>query len=209
MASSLIHMTIAQKINEKLKKDKYQILIESIAPDIAKLIGRTKKESHFLEDDGTDIPNIDKFLKKYKKYLFDDFVLGYYIHLYTDYLWFKYFLSEIVEDNLIKKLDGTVVKVTSKTLSKYIYNDYTNMNEQLIDKYNIELDIFYNEIPDISNIIKEIPMNKLNVIVDKAGIIIANSKIKKDYVFNLENIDKFIETSTDLILANIKELNVY
>lgn len=206
MASSVIHMTIAHKINEELKKDKYKILIGSIAPDISKLIGRTKEESHFLDDVKNDIPNMERFLKKYQKYLDDDFVLGYYIHLYTDYLWFKYFIPEIKENNFIKKLDQTVVKVTPKTISKYIYNDYTNLNEQLIDKYNLELDVFYNEIPPIANIIKEIPMDKLNIIVDKAGVIISNSRINKEYVFNLENIDKFIETSTQLILAKINEI---
>lgn len=206
MASSVIHMTIAHKINEELKKDKYKILIGSIAPDISKLIGRTKEESHFLDDVKNDIPNMERFLKKYQKYLDDDFVLGYYIHLYTDYLWFKYFIPEIKENDFIKKLDQTVVKVTPKTISKYIYNDYTNLNEQLIDKYNLELDIFYNAIPPIANIIKEIPMDKLNIIVDKAGVIISNSRINKEYVFNLENIDKFIETSTQLILAKINEI---
>ena len=206
MASSVIHMTIAHKINEELKKDKYKILIGSIAPDISKLIGRTKEESHFLDDVKNDIPNMERFLKKYQKYLDDDFVLGYYIHLYTDYLWFKYFIPEIKENDFIKKLDQTVVKVTPKTISKYIYNDYTNLNEQLIDKYNLELDIFYNKIPPIANIIKEIPMDKLNIIVDKAGVIISNSRINKEYVFNLENIDKFIVTSTQLILAKINEM---
>lgn len=206
MASSVIHMTIAHKINEELKKDKYKILIGSIAPDISKLIGRTKEESHFLDDVKNDIPNMERFLKKYQKYLDDDFVLGYYIHLYTDYLWFKYFIPEIKENDFIKKLDQTVVKVTPKTITKYIYNDYTNLNEQLIDKYNLELDVFYNEIPPIANIIKEIPMDKLNIIVDKAGVIISNSRINKEYVFNLENIDKFIETSTQLILAKINEI---
>ena len=93
MASSMIHMAVAKELNDKLKRDSKSILIGSIAPDIAKLIGENKVRSHF-EDRDDDIPNLNKFLSKYKVKLDDDFVLGYYIHLYTDYLWFKYFIPK-------------------------------------------------------------------------------------------------------------------
>ena len=71
-------------INKTLKRDNNKILIGTIAPDISKFIGRTKLESHFLESVDNNIPNIKKFLVKYKDKLNDDFVMGYFIHLYTD-----------------------------------------------------------------------------------------------------------------------------
>ncbi len=210
MASSVIHMAVASKINKVIKKDTHKLLIGSIAPDISKHLGETKVKSHFLDSEDTDIPNIDNFLKKYKDKLDDDFVIGYYIHLYTDYLWFKYFMSEIYneENNMITKLDGSIVKCNGNMLSIYIYNDYTNMNMKLLDEYNMDLSIFYEEIPYLENIIDEIPMNEIKTIVDKTSIIIKNSKEQKDFVFNIENIKKFIERSTELILAQLKELNI-
>ena len=210
MASSVIHIAVASEINKIIKKDNHKLLIGSIAPDISKCLGRTKIESHFLDSDDTDIPNIDKFLNKYKSKLNDDFVIGYYIHLYTDYLWFKYFISEIYneENNMITKLDGSIVKCNGNMLSIYIYNDYTNMNMKLLDEYNMDLSIFYEEIPYLENIIDEIPMNEIKTIVDKTSIIIKNSKEHKDFVFNIENIKKFIERSTELILVQLKELNI-
>ena len=210
MASSVIHMAVASEINKIIKKDNHKLLIGSIAPDISNCLGRTKIESHFLDSDDTDIPNIDKFLNKYKSKLNDDFVIGYYIHLYTDYLWFKYFISEIYnkENNMITKLDGSIVKCNGNMLSIYIYNDYTNINMKLLDEYNMDLSIFYEEIPYLENIIDEIPMNEIKTIVDKASIIIKNSKEHKDFVFNIENIKKFIERSTELILVKLKELNI-
>ena len=210
MASSVIHIAVASKINKIIKKDNRKLLIGSIAPDISNCLGRTKIESHFLDSDDTDIPNIDKFLNKYKSKLNDDFVIGYYIHLYTDYLWFKYFISEIYneENNMITKLDGSIVKCNGNMLSIYIYNDYTNINMKLLDEYNMDLSIFYEEIPYLENIIDEIPMNEIKTIVDKTSIIIKNSKEQKDFVFNIENIKKFIEKSTELILAQLKELNI-
>ena len=210
MASSVIHMAVANEINKVIKKDTHKLLIGSIAPDISKHLGETKVKSHFLDSEDTDIPNVDNFLNKYKDKLDDDFVIGYYIHLYTDYLWFKYFISEIYneENNMITKLDGSIVKCNGNMLSIYIYNDYTNMNMKLLDEYNMDLSIFYEEIPYLENIIDEIPMNEIKTIVDKTSIIIKNSKEHKDFVFNIENIKKFIERSTELILVQLKELNI-
>ena len=210
MASSMIHIAVANEINKKLNRDKSKLLIGTIAPDISKLIGETKVKSHF-QDRNDNIPNLDKFLNKYKENLNDDFVLGYYIHLLTDYLWFKYFMTEVKfeDSNIITKLDGTNIKCNGNMFTLYIYNDYTNLNIKLIDEYDLDLKIFYNEIPEFENIIQEIPMEKISLIVDKAGEIIENTKEHKEFVFNLDNINKFIETSVEIILGNLKELNIY
>ena len=204
MASSIIHIAVAKEINKELNRDNNKLCIGSIAPDISKLVGESKEKSHFLDSIETNIPNLDKFLQKYKDKLDDDFVMGYYIHLFTDYLWFKYFFTEFCNDDCITKLDGTVVKATENMKVLYIYNDYTDMNIKIIDEYELDLKMFYNELPKIDNIIDEIPMDKLNLIVDQASIIIENSKEKKDMIFNIENVKKFISFSTEIILGSIK-----
>ena len=206
MASAVIHMAVVSEINKTLKKDNNKLLIGTIAPDISKFIGQTKLESHFLDSTDSDIPNIEKFLIKYKDKLDDDFVMGYFIHLYTDYLWFKYFIPEVCQKNMITKLDGTVVKCKGNMLSLYIYNDYTNLNIKLLDEYDLNLKIFYNELPPLKNIIEEIPMDKLNIIIDQMVVIIENSKEYKDFVFNIDNIKTFIDFSVKLILSKIKEI---
>ena len=206
MVSSVIHMAVAKEINKRIKRDENKLLIGSIAPDISKHLGQSKLFSHFLDSVDSDIPNIDKFLNKYKDRLYDDFTLGYFIHLYTDYLWFKYFMTEICEKDCIKKLDGTTFKCNENMLCKYIYNDYTNLNFKLLDEYNLDLSIFYNEPPEFDNIIDEIPMEKIKLIIDKTSIIIENSKVHKDLVFNIDNIKVFIETTVNLILAKLEEL---
>ncbi len=205
MASSMIHIAVANELNKTLKRDPKKLLIGTIAPDISKNIGENKVKSHFLDNENTDIPNLNKFLKKYKTNLNDDFVLGYYIHLLTDYLWFKYFMTEISDENYIVKLDGTKVKCNGKMLLMYIYNDYTNLNIKLIDEYNLDLKIFYSKLPEFKNIIKEIPMDKLDIIVNKTGEIIENTKERKDMVFNMNNIKKFIDTSVLLIKSELEK----
>lgn len=207
MASSVIHICVANEINKVLKKDNRKLLIGTIAPDISKLIGESKYYSHFLDDIDNNIPNLEKFLNKYKCYLDDDFVLGYYIHLYTDYLWFKYFIKKVIMGNYIKELDGNLVKYTKKSFLYYVYNDYSNLNIQLINKYNFPLKIFYEEIPDIKNIINEIPMDKLNLIVDKVGVLIEDASNGKKYLFDIDDIVNFIDDCKVIILKELE--NIY
>lgn len=205
MASSIIHIAVANEINKILNRNNKKILIGSISPDIAKLIGMNKKDSHFQDKDDT-LPCLDEFLKKYKKDLNDDFVLGYYIHLYTDYLWFKYFEPDFYKNGVIHKLDGTIENIPPEKKMEYFYNDYTNLNIKLIDEYNLDLSIFYEELPTFNNIIKEIPMNKIQIIIDQAGIIIENTKESKSYVFDMDVVNKFIKTSVYYILSNLKDI---
>ena len=207
MASSVIHICVANEINKVLKRDDRKLLIGTIAPDISKLIGESKYYSHFLDDIDNNIPNLEKFLNKYKCYLDDDFVLGYYIHLYTDYLWFKYFINKVIKGNYIKELDGTLIKYTKKSFLYYVYNDYSNLNIQLINKYNFPLKIFYEEIPDIKNIINEIPMDKLNLIVDKVGVLIQDASNGKKYLFDIDDIVNFIDDCKVIILKELE--NIY
>lgn len=206
MASTIIHMAVAQELNKKLKRNNDLILLGGIAPDLGKIANGSKLESHF-QDTNDDIPNINRFLDKYKSNMNDDFVMGYFIHLYTDYLWFKYFIPDLFDSDkeLITKLDGTKVKCNENIFTLYVYNDYTNLNIRLLDEYNMDLSIFYNDLPEINNIIEEIPMNKLNLLINETSYIIENSKEKKEYVFDIENIKTFITTTVDLTYAYLKE----
>lgn len=208
MASVVIHMAIAKEVNKTLKRNEKDILLGTIAPDVAKNINMSKKISHFVtEPDEDNIPDLELFLSRYQKFFNDDFVLGYYIHLYADYLWFKYFISEITDKVVITKLDGTQVKLFDNMLSLYIYNDYTNLNHQLIKKYKLDIDGFDN-LDKVENIIKEIPMDKLYVIVDKTKEIVANAESEKEFIFNIDHVEKFIHFAKQLILSNLRDLNV-
>ncbi len=169
MASSLIHVAVASELNKKLKRDPRQFLIGTIAPDLSKLVGESKLYSHFLDDERDSVPNLTRFLNKYIKDLKDDFVLGYYVHLYTDYLWFKYFIPEIYNEdkNLIKKMDGSIINCHGNMAEMYIYNDYTNLNDALVKKYKLDLSFLYNTKFKFNDIIKEINMDKMFVIINK------------------------------------------
>lgn len=131
--------------------------------------------------------------------------MGYYIHLFTDYLWFKYFIPEITNSSdYIKVLRGNKIKCTKEEIEKLIYNDYTNLNISLIEEYNLDLSLFYEDI-EIPNIkFDEIPLDKLQVIVDQMGIIIENSKKEYTYSFNIDNVKQFIELCKKIISNDIE-----
>ena len=93
-------------------------------------------------------------------------------------------------------------------MMKYIYSDYTNLNIKLLDEYDLDLKIFYNDLPEFEDIIEEIRMDRLQLLIDKTSIIIEKTREKKEYVFDIDNIKQFINTATKLILAKIDELGV-
>lgn len=209
MASSVIHMAVASEVNKVLNKDKTKLMLGTIAPDISKTLGFSKKISHFVDPgDKYEAPSVSSFLSKYKKYLNDDFVLGYYMHLYVDFLWFKYFLTEIRDESEVTKLDGTKVNLKGNMFEMYLYSDYTNLNSQLFDLYDIDCKIFYMDLPEIPDIIKEIPMDRLNTIIEETGKIIEKTNERKEYIINIEHVKKFIETAVKFIISDLTILGI-
>ena len=211
MASAIIHMCVAKKANEILKRNNKDFLLGSIAPDISKQIGETKLKSHFLKDIDNDVPELERFLNKYQSKLKNnDFNLGYYCHLFTDMIWFALFMPEYCkyEDEEITYLNGDKKKFSKATIIKLLYNDYTNLNIKMIDEYELDLSLFYEELPKIESDIEEIPINKLQILIDKMGIIIKDSKERGTIIFNTDGICKFINKTAEDFINNLKALNI-
>ncbi len=207
MASAIIHLAVAKELEKNLKiKRKYDYYLGSIAPDLAKQVGLSKYESHFLKNSYKEnIPNLDLFVKKYHDFKNNSFDLGYFVHLYTDKLWFEDFLSNITSDNTIRLLDGTFLNTTSKEIQAIIYSDYTNINIELIDEYNLDLSLFYEEFKKPRTNIREIPVEQLDILINKMGIIIENSKQEKLYSFDIEIIKNFISYTSQEILKALEK----
>lgn len=206
MASAIIHLCVAKEVNKYLKMDENSILLGSIAPDIAKQIGQTKEISHFLDyTNEDDIPNIDRFLRKYRDSLDNPFNMGYFIHLLTDKYWFRDYVYQYIERYT---KESTKKKITYTAIKNVIYNDYTNINIDLIDKYTLPLDLFYNEFTIPSTNITEIPVDKLDILIEKMGMIIAESKEEKTFMFDTTDIEIFISNSVKYIIKDIQMLGI-
>ncbi len=205
MASAIIHLAVAKTLENYLNiENPRDYYLGSIAPDISKQIGENKQKSHFLINSRDDIPNIELFINKYPNFKNNSFDLGYFIHLYTDKVWFSKFISQIYSGNYIKLLDGTVINTTPEELQNIIYQDYTNLNIKLLDEYKMDLSLFYEDFIKPNTTLDEIPTDKLNILIDKMGLIIENSKEEKAYTFDTFLILDFIDKTSQEILEILK-----
>lgn len=207
MASVLIHMAVAKKINEELKRDERNLLLGSIVPDIGKSLNISRKVSHFTNGI-SDTPNVNLFYDKYKTNLNNDYELGYFIHLLTDELWFEEFMKNyMTKDGFILK-NGEQIDIKEEEYFKLLYNDYTNLDPELLDYYNMDLSIFYDEYEFPINAIEEIPYNKLRRLLDEKSLIYTKNSKTKEYILSLENITLFIEYSAIYVMDKLREYKV-
>ena len=204
MASAVIHLCVAKKVNSYVQKNEREFSLGAIAPDIAKLVGESKNRSHFLdEDDSEDTPpHYERFINKYKDRLNNAFELGYLVHLMTDFYWFKDYVYQYIEDYTNDK------SVTYTAIKKIIYNDYTSLNQDLIDDYMLDLYYFQNQIDYPESPIDEIPMDKLDVLVEKMGLIIKNMGDNKSLMIDEKKIILFIESCGNKIISDLIKLNI-
>lgn len=204
MASALIHMAVAKRINERIKYDEKILFLGVIAPDIGKDINIPRNVSHFTEGDNS-VPDIEKFLEKYKDKLDRPYEMGYYIHLLTDVIWHGDFIKNYDEKSNFVLKDGQKVYITKDEFGKLIYNDYSNLNGRLLDYYDMDLSVFYDEYEFPEIFIEEIPKQHLRTLIDKMGLICSKDYSNKEYVLSIENVIHFIEFTVLYVWDNIKK----
>lgn len=207
MASVLIHMAVAKRVNKRLNRNEKNLLLGTIAPDIGKDLNIPREISHFTG--GSEVtPNLDLFYNKYKNDLTADYELGYFIHLIVDVLWFEEFLKNYRDQNNFILKNGEKIYISEEEYCKLLYNDYTNLNSQLLDYYDMDLSLFYDEYEFPKNKIEEIPYNELRGLVDKMGLICSDDRTSKEYALSIENIVHFIEYSAIYVIDKLKEYNI-
>ncbi len=133
MASALIHISVAKEANKILQKNEKEFILGSIAPDIAKQIGKKKKDTHFINGDN-NIPDLEAFLLKYKDSLDNSFNLGYYCHLFTDFLWYVFYVLKYQIGETLYYRDGHSKEMSFDEVVSEVYQEYTNLNIKLIER---------------------------------------------------------------------------
>lgn len=211
MASAIIHMAIAKKVNKKLNRDERIVLLGGIAPDLPKCIGESKHKSHFYNNND-DRSGLDAFLKKYPNYLDSDYDTGYYIHLCSDYLWFNMFLPKIRNSStkLTKFLDKSEKVLEEDDFVKLVYNDYMSLNIPLLDVYNLDLSLFYENFDIPNTVIEEVDIkNHCHDLFDKMGLLVKKSEdYKESYLFDINMIIDYVDECTNLILNELNNIKI-
>lgn len=154
MGSAVMHLCIGKKIAKKLNNsDRKEFLIGNLAPDLSKLTNQSRYISHFLKkivinDTEREVPDLDKFLKKYKDRLNEPFIQGYLCHLISDDVWFREYIPNhvvsITEDKkqiLLRDIDDYIPYGDFRAM---MYSDYNKMNKDLFSLYKLNLKKFDN-----------------------------------------------------------------
>lgn len=110
----------------------------------------------------------------------------------------------MVQNTSVKLLDGTIIECSEEQFINLIYSDYTNLNIELIDEYNIDLSLFYEEFQIPNTEIVEVPKDKLYILINEMGIIIENFRDEKEYILDIFLIENFISEVKEKILNDLK-----
>lgn len=200
MASRIIHLVISQIICEYFDLDTGRFNLGNLLPDLHANTKEAKATSHFrilrepYEDSNTNkyqYFDYNHFLDKYKDKINDDVYLGYYCHLITDELWIQNIYIKYMRDENRKKWVNE---------QENYYHDFSKLNEIIIRKYNLKINIDFEIIE-----MKEI--NPEKIIILKADLE-NDFKIRYDdlklRLFKYEDIINFIEETSSIIIIDLK-----
>ena len=201
----MIHICVAKKVNEYLKMPDKMLFLGTLAPDLSKELNDSRKKSHFYEQNSV---NLEKFVDKYKYKLWDPYVMGYFVHLFTDKIWEETFVPKFVNNADIKLQHGGMSLSSLDVVSKLIYEDCTNLGTILIDKYEPKLSLFYDDLELPKVIVDEVDTNKLDILINKMSTIIANAKKEKAFIFDWSDVISFIDEVSNYIINYIKKYDL-
>lgn len=129
-----IHLEVAKRVNDIIKYDDKsynEFMIGNILPDI--------NNCYLVKDISSKIPHSsthfypvhhEGFYEKYKNFFDNPVVVGYYTHLYTDYLWNSDFYSKFKNVNNLSDDD---VRILKQKDFKIYNNDFVNNTIKIYD----------------------------------------------------------------------------
>ncbi len=198
-----IHLEVGKRLNKYLnyKNDEYQeFLLGNLLPDINNtyIVKDIKKRvghsiTHF--DSGEDFRHHLAFFNKYQDKILEPMYLGYYVHLYTDYLFNKNFY-EMVEQRKLNYIEKDTLRIFKQHDFKVLDNKFINNTL---------------DINNISSITKRITIEEValceNDLVNVINYLNNTPFYKGDYkIYNEKELDDLLDETIDVIYNNIKVL---
>lgn len=198
-----IHLEVGKRLNKYLNysgSEYQEFLLGNLLPDInnAYIVKDIKKRlghsiTHFDKDE--DFRHHLAFFNKYQDKILEPMYLGYYVHLYTDYLFNKKFY-EMVEQRKLNYIEKDTLRILKqhdfKVLdNKYLSNTLDIDNISLITKKITieEVDLCKNDLENVINYLNNTPLYK------------GNYKI-----YTEKELDDLLDETIDVIYSNVKVL---
>lgn len=187
-----VHLEVGKRINEKLKYqgEEYQMfLFGNILPDINNSylvknisVQYEHKKTHLVNGKK---PTYEKYYDKYKNSIKANPVLiGYYVHLLTDYIWNNDFYSK----HDIKSLEQLK---SHEELRKIKQGDLKKYNNKFLSN-NIEIQDYENLLKEIAQI-QEVSINKADIIAVQNFLKEQVEEKRKYQYYNEEQLDKLMD----------------
>lgn len=181
MPAWVVHLAAANEVLKEIKvEDINSFLIGNIIPDAERHVVKDfsiyvpYNVSHFSEIRTIDgkkenLPNVDKFMEKYRCNLHNSMVLGYLTHILTNYFWnmstyYKYTIRD-VEGNCIglKLNNGSEVKCGINDRSKIKHKDFTIFKNYIGKKGNYQIPKYNDKLLQDIKLIEDIPFSKNDI----------------------------------------------
>ena len=232
MPSWSIHLAVAKKVNEKLNIDKDIFYIGNLIADIDYDNKVSRRYTHYDEHNKCkscpieNVPDINKFLKDYKDKLKDSLILGYYVHILTDYFYNNYIFSNCWILNKDKEFVGIKLKnnkvlntldKNKKIRKKIKHYDLDLYGKYLFNNSFVELPKYNEEIKKSLILLKDNFFSNENVLkridylndkfYDFNKYTLFNKIFGLKYkLFYKEELDRMFEECIEFILCNIKKI---
>lgn len=223
MPSWKIHSKIASDLIKELKVNKKYFMIGNLLPDqdeysipnIDKSIDRSI--THFISKEdsmiGINLPDYNKMYEKYQNQFNNPVLLGYLVHLLTDFYWNnyiydKYFIKSNDKYIGIKTNDGNIIKCDFPGANTMKQSDFKKYNNHLnVTKNNF---VFYLNDKYFKEI-EELKISKKDIYKVGKYLRLFDSKIEDDIdykVLDEKELDKILENSKDFILKYLKDKKI-
>lgn len=195
MGSRMMHLIIAERVAKKIEiSDRPRFLLGGIAPDAVH--GRERKtKSHYYEgsvDKGTRHVHYEGFIQRYQEQVWDEFILGYMVHLVADDVWLK--------DIYFKKDLKNRIDADPSVLEKW-HADFRKLNSMLVEQFGcagLEQQLASAELPE--TLIEEIETSNLREFIEETLGDFHSSKVfsSKDLgIYSVEEITGYIKSATE------------
>ena len=190
------HIEIGNTLRNYLKfnDEEFELFsIGNIAPDINNsfmIKDISKKINHAVTHFSDNGKTYEIFYNKYKQYMNNPFILGYYIHLFTDYTWNNNYYERLKKEGIDISKDCDNLRIIKQ-------HDFRMYNNKFIDN-TIQLNNIEN-IVENSKIIEEISLTKEDIQKTKRFL---DEKIKEEGIFEfykMEELDNLFKQTTEII----------
>ncbi len=215
-----IHTAIAKDLNKELNLNPDLLYYGAVLPDVDKGNEVGKFKAHFYIDHpkypDEVIIDFDKFMDKYKNRLDRDLVIGYYIHLLTDYYFNEYIFDNtyILDDTgsirEIKLLLGTTPDIESRRRLKQ--DDFIMYGSYLLNNNRVGIpkdkELIYKHLCDLKHsFINEIEVNNRIDYMNSNDFLEYNNREENYKLFTREEYDKLYSDCLDFIKDKLAKIS--